>query len=113
MRSRHCAFNQLAYYRTKGLAGPFFRPLGDGCIKTQGNAYGPGGPLAGPKPIYGTVLTDTTAELTFSQRVAAAGGAVSPYGITMTIDGVSATFTASISDSVISFTSISPAIQST
>ena len=109
---RRCAFNTgIIMHRTRGFSGPFFQSFNGVCVKSVGNAYAAGGPLAGPKPIYGTVLTDTTAELTFSQCVEAAGGAVSPYGLSMTIDGVPATFTASISDSVISFSSISPAIQ--
>lgn len=109
---RACPNNRLLMMRTRGIAGPFFQGVAPGvCAKGVGSAYSPGGPQSGVRPASGLVTSETTATLTMTGCVKVNGAAVSPYGLTMTVGGAAATFTAAVNGSEVAFSNISPAVQ--
>ena len=80
--------NRLLLRRTRGFAGPFFQNVGSYCIKGQGNAFAPGGALAGAKPINGIVDSETQITLTFSQCIEdKTTPCAHPKKVTVTADG--------------------------
>ena len=79
-----CTPPRLVMLRTRGLSGPMFQQWnGSTCIKGVGNAYALGGPLSGPKAVYGITLSPTIIEVSFTQCVSITG----PTGIEVQYDG--------------------------
>lgn len=76
------------------MSGPMFQGTDIGCVHSMGNAYGPGGALAGAKPISGIVNTATQITLTFSQCIQdKTTPCANPKGISVTADGIAQTVT--------------------
>jgi len=70
--------------KARGLSGPFFQNVGPSlCAKSAGSYFGVGGPGAGPRAVYGVVLSATSVEIRFSSCVTI--GALT--GIELQIDG--------------------------
>ena len=76
--------NRLVMLKKKGIGGPFYQRVAPGvCVAAPGSYYDVGGPGAGPRAIYGVVLSETSVEVRFTSCVAI--GAVT--GIELQIDG--------------------------